>query len=93
MLIISYDFSNDKTRRQFSKFLEKFGHRIQYSVFEIKDSPRVLQNILISIELKYKKKFTGSDSILIFQLCKGCVSKIKRYGYAKHEESDLICIK
>ena len=53
---------------------------------------RVLQNILTEVELKYKKEFTEADSIYVFQICKGCKAKIKRYGYAKHEESDLIYI-
>lgn len=92
MLIVSYDFENNKPRARFSRFLEKYGNRIQYSVWQIRDSQRVLQNILTEIELKYKKEFTNGDSIYIFQLCKGCKKKIKRYGYAKHEESDLICV-
>ena len=92
MLIVSYDFENDKTRARFARFLEKYGRRIQYSVWQVRDSQRVLQNILTEVELVYKKEFTGADSIYIFQMCKGCNAKIKRYGYAKHEESDLICI-
>ena len=43
MLIISYDISNDKLRTKFSKFLCKFGYRLQYSVFEIKNSKRILR--------------------------------------------------
>ena len=92
MLIVSYDFESDKTRARFARFLEKYGNRVQYSVWQIRDSKRVLQNILTEVELKYKKEFTGADSIYIFRLCKGCDEKVKRYGYAKHEESDLICI-
>ncbi len=92
MLIVSYDFADDKTRTRFAKFLEKYGHRIQYSVFQIKDSPRVLKNILIEVELKYKKYFTGADSIIIFRICEACKKKIKRYGFAKKEETDLIYI-
>ena len=92
MLIVSYDFENDKTRAKFARFLEKYGNRIQYSVWQVKDSQRVLQNILTEVELKYKKEFTDGDSIYIFHTCKSCDGKIKRYGYAKHEESDLIYI-
>ena len=92
MLIVSYDFENDRARTRFAKFLEKYGDRIQYSVWQVRDSQRVLQNILTEVELRYKKHFTGADSIYIFQVCEGCKKKIKRYGYAKHEESDLIYI-
>jgi len=90
MLIIAYDFSDDKVRLDFSKFLKKFGRKIQYSVYEIKNSQRVLQNILDEIKLKYRKRFSSSDSILIFQVCEGCQKRIIRYGYAANEEKEIV---
>lgn len=90
MLIIAYDFSNDKTRASFSKYLKKFGEKIQYSVYVIKNSTRVLNNILSKIEHDYKKKFENSDSILIFSVCKGCENKIIKYGNALHYEKDVV---
>lgn len=92
MLIVSYDFESDKTRAKFARFLEKYGWRIQYSVFQVRDSERILQNILTEVELVYKKQFTGADSIVIFHICEGCKKRVKRYGYARHEESDVVMI-
>ena len=63
---------------------------MQYSVYEIRNSPRVLQNIKIEIELKYKKSFTGADSIVIFQICEGDKKKVVRYGYAENEEKEVV---
>lgn len=90
MVIICYDFSDNKTRARFSKFIKKYGRKIQFSVYEIRNSQRILQNILDEIELRYKKEFTNSDSILIFSVCEGCKKKIKRYGYASNEEEDVV---
>lgn len=90
MLIISYDFTDNKTRARFSRFLKKYGRKIQFSVYEIKNSQRILQNILDEIELRYEKEFTNSDSILIFSICEGCKRKILRYGYAAHEEEEVV---
>jgi CRISPR-associated protein Cas2 len=90
MLVITYDISDDKLRTGFSKFLEKYGRRMQYSVFEIKNSTRILNLILKEINGVYLKKFSQSDSIIIFQLSSMC--KVNRYGYAKNEESDFIII-
>lgn len=87
MIIISYDISNDKLRTRFSKYLSRFGHRLQYSVFEIDNSERVLNNIMNDIENQFEKLFKQEDSVYIFSLSKSC--KIKRYGYAKNEEKDL----
>ncbi len=88
--MLSYDITSNKTRTRFSKFLNKFGRRLQYSVYEIRNSQRVLQNILKEIELNYKKGFTGSDSVVIFEVCEGDKKKIRRYGYASNEDSDVI---
>jgi len=93
MIIVAYDFTSNRTRYRFSKFLKKFGRKIQYSVFEIKNSQRILQNILDEIELRYKKQFRGSDSVLIFRICEGCKSKIVRYGYAANEEKEVVVFK
>ncbi len=90
MLLVSYDFAENKIRSRFARFLSQYGYRIQYSVFTIKNSKRVLQNIKSEIKLKYEKKFGGADSIYIFQICAGCISKIDKYGFAKHEDEDII---
>ncbi len=90
MLLISYDISDDKLRTKFSKFIKKYGRSLQYSVYEIKNSPRVLRIIMTEIEEKFEEKFQLSDSVLIFPICEACDKKIKRYGYAANEEQDVV---
>lgn len=90
MLIVAYDITSNKVRTKFSKFLKKFGRRLQYSVFEIRNSTRILNNILTEIEHVYKKKFKGSDSIIIFPTCKTCDTKTIKYGYAKNDDCDIV---
>lgn len=87
MIIVSYDISDNKKRTKFAKYLSRFGHRIQYSVFEIDNSEKVLSNIVSDIQNRYMKVFDQTDSVYIFQLSSSC--KVTRYGYAKNEESDL----
>ncbi len=90
MVLISYDISNDKLRTKFSKFLERFGHRIQYSIFEIENSKTMLNNICLEIEGNFEAKFSQSDSVMIFNLSNNC--KVTRYGYAKNEEKELFIL-
>lgn len=90
MLIISYDITDDKLRTKFSKYLSKFGGRLQYSVFEIRNSERVLENITTHITHYFEKKFSQNDSVMIFDLSKQC--KITRFGYAKNNETDLVIV-
>jgi len=90
MLVISYDISDNKLRNRFSKYLGKFGGRLQYSVFEIQNSERVLENITTHITHHFEKRFSQSDSVMIFNLSKQC--KITRFGYAKNDETDLVIV-
>lgn len=90
MFIVSYDIENDRTRTKFSKFLKQYGRRLQYSVYEIKNSPRILSNIKSEVELKYKKAFTNNDSVIIYGICGGCESKILRFGHPVQEEQEVV---
>ena len=90
MVIISYDISDDKLRTKFSKYLSRFGHRLQYSVFEIDNSIRILNNIITDLKNKYERAFSQSDSVIIFKMSSSC--EIIRYGYAKNDEKDFIII-
>ena len=45
MLIVTYDIHDDKTRTKFGKLLKKYGRRLQYSVFEIKNSDPTKTNM------------------------------------------------
>ena len=90
MLIVAYDIHDDKLRTKFSTFLKKFGFRLQYSVYKIKNSPKILQNIIIEIEHKYEPKFSQADSVIIFNLSKNC--KIHNFGYASNEDDDIITV-
>jgi CRISPR-associated protein Cas2 len=90
MIILTYDISNNKVRTKFSKFLQKYGRKLQYSVYEIRNSKRILQNILREVELRYEKHFSGSDSVLIFQLCEQDKKKIIRYGYSENDTEDVV---
>jgi len=90
MLVTTYDISNDKVRTKLSKFLCKYGRKIQYSVYEIRNSDRFLRNIKKEIELRYKKQFTGADSVVIVPLCEQCRKKVIRYGYAENDDKEVV---
>lgn len=90
MILISYDISDDKLRTKFSKYLRRYGHRIQYSVFEIDNSERLLNIIESDIKHKFEKRFQQTDSVYVFRMSSSC--SITRYGYAKNEEKSIIII-
>jgi len=90
VIIISYDIKDDKLRSRFCKYIKKFGYRLQYSVFEITNSKRMLQVIMSDITNEFEKLFSQEDSVIIIETSETC--KISRWGYAKNEESDIIVV-
>lgn len=90
MVLVSYDISEDKLRTKFAKDLSKYGFRLQYSLFQLENSDHILDNIINIIESKYAKKFKESDSVMIIKLNPNC--SIKKYGYAKNEDTDRFVI-
>ena len=90
MILLSYDISEDKLRTQFAKYISKFGHRIQYSVFEIDNSNRVLENIILDIDKKFGKRFSEKDSVMICKIKHD--NDIIKYGYITHEDDDILII-
>lgn len=90
MILISYDIQNDKLRTNFSKYLKKFGYRLQYSVYEITNSKRMLANIMSEITNRYEKRFAETDSVIIIETSANC--KITKWGYAKNDENDIIMV-
>ena len=90
MIIISYDISNDKKRAKFSRYIRKFGRMLQYSVYEIENSERILKNIVTDLNNKWLKQFDQTDSVYIFRMSSSC--QIEKYGYARNEDSDLLIV-
>lgn len=64
------------------------GRRLQYSVFEITNSQRILNNIRIEIRTSFERKFSQGDSVLIIQIPDNAITD--RFGYAANEETDLL---
>ena len=65
MIVISYDISDDKLRARFMRIITKMGAiRIQYSVYEINNTQRIVNNLLAKIE-SFAKHFSADDSVII----------------------------
>lgn len=74
-------------RSRFARMLTKHGAiRLQYSVYEIVNTQRVVDNLLIKIE-GYAKHFTAADSVIVFDVSS---DKLKKYGNAIHRDKDVV---
>lgn len=87
MIIVSYDITDDKMRTNFSKMLKNNGAiRLQYSVYEVRNTKRIMANLVTKIEA-YSKHFTPDDSIIIFEIES---DKLTKYGNAIHRDQDIV---
>ena len=88
MIIVSYDIKNDKTRTKFAKMLRSQGAiRLQFSVYEVNNTQRIIDNIKMNIGEKFSKMFTGADSVMIFDAPN---AKVQKFGNAIHRDKDVV---
>lgn len=78
--VICYDIVNDKRRRRIVKYLESYGVRIQYSVFESELNKNQLGKLIKGLKKEMDKK---NDSIRIYALCAECRKQIMSIGLDK----------
>lgn len=90
MIIISYDIADDKKRAKFNRYIRKYGHMLQYSVYEIDNSERILKNIIVDLNNRWMKQFDQKDSVYIFRLSSTC--EVQKFGYARNEDLDLLIV-
>lgn len=87
MIVISYDIADDLMRSRFARMLTKNGAiRLQYSVYEVVNTQRIIDNLLVKIE-SYSKHFTAADSVIIFDVQS---DKLRKYGNAIHRDTDIV---
>ena len=88
MVIVSYDIKNNKIRTKFAKMLRSQGAiRLQFSVYEVNNTQRIIDNIKMNIVDKFSKLFTGADSVMIFDAPN---AKIQKFGNAIHRDKDVV---
>ncbi len=81
--LITYDISNNKRRTKLSELLDKYGTRVNYSVYECELTQRKLDKLLVEVELKklVDKKY---DSFRFYHICKNCIPK--SFEFTQREE-------
>ncbi|ANQ54516.1 hypothetical protein XJ44_08955 [Thermosipho affectus] len=80
MYVISYDITNDKRRRKLTKYLESYGVRVQYSVFETELSREQLSILIRELKKRIDEK---EDTIRIYPISKDARKSITTLGKDK----------
>lgn len=71
--IVAYDIQNDRNRVRVSKSLEKYGVRVNYSVFECMFTDSQFLKIQGRLENYIDKRY---DTVVYYPICVNCYTKI-----------------
>lgn len=63
---------------------------LRYSVYEIENSERILNNIITDINNRWLKEFDQTDSVYVFKMSSSC--QVEKYGYARNEDAELLIV-
>ena len=72
--VVAYDVSDDRRRTKVVKVMQKYGKRINLSVFECMLSDSQFKTLKESIMKVSDRK---NDHILVYPLCLNCFTKIE----------------
>ncbi|GHT33833.1 hypothetical protein FACS189414_1020 [Bacteroidia bacterium] len=70
--VVAYDIENDRVRYKIAKLLEKYGARINFSVFECMFTPVQLEKVKETIGKMLNCK---TDSVVFYTVCVNCYTK------------------
>ena len=77
-IVVSYDISDDKRRREVAKIMEGHGYRVQYSVFECDLSMKQMRQL--QKRLRPLVKAQEMDSVRFYPLPADVADKIEVLG-------------
>lgn len=60
--------------------------RLQYSVYELQNTKRIIDNLFVKIEA-FSRHFTQNDSVVVFDVSS---DNIKKYGNAIYRDKPIV---
>lgn len=78
--VFCYDVPNDRRRTKLAKFLDGYGERVQYSVFEAVLDRALFDNLMDGVRAMLVPE---EDRFRVYVLCAGCDRRRVRLGKAE----------
>lgn len=76
-IVFCYDIPHDKRRTRLRKTLLRFGHPVQYSVFECELTPAQLTEMRQAVKAVINRT---EDNVRYYELCRECAMRVETYG-------------
>lgn len=87
--VVAYDVADDKRRSRLVKVIEKYGTRINYSVFECLFTAAQYIRLQEKIEKLIDRK---EDKVVCYPICVDCFTKIKYFPEKRNSVSPIITV-
>jgi len=87
--VLTYDIANDRRRLKIARLLERYGERVQYSVFEMWLTPEEWQKIHRQLQRLLEE---SEDSLRVYRLCAACRQRILTLGQGETLEAPGIVV-
>jgi len=89
LVVVVYDIPDDKRRLKLSNFLEGYGRRVQYSVFECFLTLDEMRKLYQKVERRVKPE---EDSVRFYWISKPAVSQVLTIGSPPPDEPPTVYI-
>jgi len=83
LVIVVYDIPNDKRRLKLANFLEGYGRRVQYSVFECFLSLEEMRQLHQKVQKKVK---SAEDNVRFYWIAQSAISQVLTIGSTPPEK-------
>lgn len=77
--VVAYDIPDDRRRHQVARFLNGYGERVQYSVWECLLTPSQAEKMRQGLARRVHKE---EDRVRIYRLCPVCAGEVQTLGQA-----------
>ncbi|UBF24350.1 CRISPR-associated endonuclease Cas2 [Kovacikia minuta CCNUW1] len=89
LVLVVYDIPNDKRRLKLANFLEGYGRRVQYSVFECFLSLEEMRQLHQKVKKKVK---AAEDNVRFYWISESALSQVLTIGSSLPEKPPEIYI-
>ena len=80
MILVLYDIGSVRTQTKLRQYLERYGTRLQYSVYQIFATPPEIKEVLSTIRINFVPNLETGDSIVVIPLSTAILDKCQVYG-------------
>lgn len=82
-VIFAYDIRSNRRRNKVAKLLETYGERVNYSVFELFISAKLIHQLVQKLNKMIQH---NTDKVLVYKICRKCTDNRIEIGRPYKDE-------